>query len=273
MISDSEYRHLKEIVDLRSGIRLQDTMEKSVRRFVAERILDRGIDFNAYLQILDHDETEQHKFINTVTINETYFFREEKYFRLLEEVILPDLNSTFDGGLNIWSAAASFGAEALSIAMIAERMNQNNLIGSYTVYASDIDRIALQCLANNSFGDYLLKDDGRKYHHLISGVSENINGNIVFKKNITSRIDAFHFNLVQDSYRNIRFRPHVVFLRNVLTYMDSSRKDLIINGIAGILHPCGYLIVSSSDTAFISNPDLLLRENGNTFYFQKIRKE
>ena len=58
--------------------------------------------------------------VEALATNETTFFRDVKPFDALRDVVLPDVLTSNDGRqLAIWSAAASTGQEAYSLAMIA----------------------------------------------------------------------------------------------------------------------------------------------------------
>jgi chemotaxis methyl-accepting protein methylase len=52
--------------------------------------------------------------VDLLTTNETYFFREPAHFELLEK----EIARTRPRGFAVWSAAASFGDEAYSAAML-----------------------------------------------------------------------------------------------------------------------------------------------------------
>ena len=60
-----------------------------------------------------------HQVAEAMTTNETYFFREPKQYEAIRSVFLPQLiNGRRSGNLRFWSAAASTGQEAYSLAMM-----------------------------------------------------------------------------------------------------------------------------------------------------------
>ena len=71
--------------------------------------------------------------VEALTTNETQFFRDAHPFETLRKTILPELiqkrNATRT--LNLWSAAASTGQEAYSLAMLLD--DQFPELGSWTV--------------------------------------------------------------------------------------------------------------------------------------------
>ncbi|MBN1498718.1 MAG: hypothetical protein JW982_01060 [Spirochaetes bacterium] len=270
MISEEELAEVKKFIDLRTGMRIQDTSEKSVRRYISDYLKGKNLTLDSYLRLIDTDKCEFHCLINSITINETYFFREYKYFNLLEEVILPKIaEKSFFKKFIMWSAASSIGAEAISLVLLWNSCRSRLNLPDCRVYASDIDQIALDAISKNSFDASLMKEDGSNYHNLIKSNTEIKDKRLVFNTGTMSKIETFNFNLLRGSYSEIRFQPEIIFLRNILTYMDFETKNIVVEKITSLLQPGGFLIVSSSDTPFISNPELNLEEYKNTFYFRK----
>jgi len=64
---------------------------------------------------------EWDKLIELITVNETYFFREENLLEEFQRVILPKYQGrTPDNPLRIWSAACSSGEEPYTLAILIE---------------------------------------------------------------------------------------------------------------------------------------------------------
>jgi hypothetical protein len=56
--------------------------------------------------------------INAVSTNKTDFFREPVHFDFIREHLLPEINAAGRREVKLWSAAASMGAEAYTLAMV-----------------------------------------------------------------------------------------------------------------------------------------------------------
>ena len=72
--------------------------------------------------------------IDCVTTNKTDFFREPDHFDFLRDTAMPLLASLRSGAqspFKFWSAAASIGAEAYTIAMVAAEIANSQLTASY----------------------------------------------------------------------------------------------------------------------------------------------
>ncbi|PIW07665.1 MAG: SAM-dependent methyltransferase, partial [Comamonadaceae bacterium CG17_big_fil_post_rev_8_21_14_2_50_60_13] len=79
--------------------------------------------------------------VDMLTTNETYFFREPKHYEVLEQELASRKTKA---PLAIWSAAASFGDEAYSTAMLLADMQMQGRIGSdWSILGTDISHRVL----------------------------------------------------------------------------------------------------------------------------------
>ena len=77
-----------------------------------------------------------------LTVGETYFFRDKKYFAILEEKILPELielRRTTGKYLRIWSAGCCTGEEPYSLAILLDKILGDTKDWNITILATDIN--------------------------------------------------------------------------------------------------------------------------------------
>lgn len=67
------------------------------------------------------------RLLDHATNNETLFFRDPGFFSALEEFLVKEIFPTSPAEIKIWSAAASTGQEALSIAMTLDELSQKKI--------------------------------------------------------------------------------------------------------------------------------------------------
>src|SRR6185369_3291595 len=92
-----------------------------------------------------------------LTIGETYFFREQSSFDILENSILPDLIASRRGRgqrLRIWSAGCSTGEEAYSLAILLSRLIPDQREWQITILATDINSSALGKAVQGVYSDW-----------------------------------------------------------------------------------------------------------------------
>ena len=126
-----------------------------------------------------------HEIVNFITVNETYFFREEKQFDFLHNVVFPKYMGK---KMNIWSAACSTGEEPLSLLTHSRSCNIES-----NVFATDIDQIVLQKFQRGQYTNNSFRKDGAKYHHLltpyITKKDENFSKNIPKEGSLQNKIE------------------------------------------------------------------------------------
>jgi chemotaxis protein methyltransferase CheR len=85
-------------------------------------------DYCNYLFSPKGKEKELSFFINAITTNKTDFFREPSHFEYLIQKAIPDLMTKKGMGINkqlsLWSAAASRGNEAYTIAIVLNEFSK-----------------------------------------------------------------------------------------------------------------------------------------------------
>ena len=92
-----------------------------------------------------------------LTVGETYFFRDEGSFKVVEKRILAELIKARRGKeqrLRIWSAACCTGEEPYSIAISLHRMIPDLQDWNITILATDINPIFLKKALDGIYGQW-----------------------------------------------------------------------------------------------------------------------
>lgn len=248
-----------------SGISVAKSQIPVLSAFIEKKAAQSGSTLRVYCENLKPDSPDFDEIINLVTVNETYFFREEKQFDFLKNEVFPKFAGK---SLTLWTCCCSTGEEPVSILALALSMNVD-----ITLYASDIDDNALDVLRKGCYSTFSLRTDGKKYHELLKPYSK-INGNqIVFNRDFLNRINIFKFNLVQDTNFPFFENLDIVFMRNVFIYFDKETRILVTKKIADRLKNGGYLFFSMNEVVSIDNtiiPSCLYKINcGQVYFFTK----
>ncbi len=148
-LSATEFRLFSDLLRDRCGLHFDEANRYLVEKRVARRIVECDVgSFASYLYQLrqgPHAEEEFSKLVDSLTTNETYFFRERAQIGALVSEIIPEMLSRQGARkrpVSIWSAGCSSGEEPFSIVMMA--LQANLAPGrDFRVYASDISRAVL----------------------------------------------------------------------------------------------------------------------------------
>jgi len=137
---DATLREMISRVHQLTGITMGVHKRNLLEGRLSKRVRELGLtSFEDYLERLDRDDTERQAFINAVTTNETHFFRTPAIWEHIEREYLPRFFVENPGKkLRIWSAAASSGQEAYSLAMLCLEFKAKHPGFMFEIYASDI---------------------------------------------------------------------------------------------------------------------------------------
>ena len=247
-----------------SGIYVAQSQYQTLYDYIEKQAAVRGINSKDFVQSLTPHTPDFDAVINLVTVNETYFFREEKQFDFLKNEVFPKFMGK---NLTIWTCCCSTGEEPISLMALALSMNVK-----LTIYASDIDDDALAALHRGRYSAFSLRSDGQKYHKLLEPYSERSENEIIFNRDFINRIHAFKFNLIQGQLSNLPFyeTADIIFMRNVFIYFDKETRILVTQKVTQRLKQNGLLLFSMNEIGSIDNtviPNNLYKTNSNSVYY------
>jgi len=125
--NEPAWNELRRIVRARLGVDLAAYKNKCVERRLAVRLRARRCGSLAeYLRVLGADEAEVSRFLATLTINVTEFFRNPGCFERIRDVCLPRLFGREEGAtrrpptrpIRVWSVGCASGEEPYSLAIV-----------------------------------------------------------------------------------------------------------------------------------------------------------
>ncbi len=194
-----------------------------------------------------------------LTVGESYFFRDEKAFEVLEKQILPewiDSRRNQKRRLRIWSAGCATGEEPYSIAILLSRMIPNLKDWDISVRATDINLRFLQKAAQGTYTQW-------SFRNVPAGIKE-----VYFKKtqegryrilpHIRKMVDFSVHNLAEDNYPsfwNGTIGMDLIFCRNVIMYFADRFQKKVIRNLYDCLAEGGCLVVGPTEIphAFIAD--------------------
>jgi chemotaxis protein methyltransferase CheR len=268
-ITEQFFSLIIQFIEKNTGIEEPDTNHRQIKRFVAERLSSLDIKPDHYLVHVKENKDEYARFIDAVTINETYFFREQKHFMLIDSIIFPKYTNTKQRHFNFWSAACSTGEEAVSIAALAEKFWGQNAETSYSVFASDLNPIALDVFKKGKFSTNAFRKDGSCFHHLLKPFICYKGEYQFLEDSLKQKIRVLQLNLLHDDFSRLPESLDLVFLRNTLIYIPIETRQIILDKVVKKMRVGGYLFLSSSESPMVSHQDLESIEHQGVYFFEK----
>ena len=184
-----------------------------------------------------------------MTTNEPLFSRDTSPFKALRQLILPQIadKTPVHEKINIWSAACSKGQEPYSIAMTAVK-SVPNVNRRVRITASDIDHKVLK-QAETGIYTQMEVQRGLPVQMLVRYFEQH-QEQFRVRDELRSLVRFQHANLISDNL-SFDLKPegafHVVFCRNVLIYFSPEERARVIDRIARLMAPGGYLITGAAE--------------------------
>ena len=246
-ITPENYSFLQERIYRDSGIVLDDTkrylIESRLLPLVRRENLGTLNDLCALLRGIESTPLRR-QVVEAMTTNETLFFRDIAVFRALQNKILPEIAAAHSSSksIEIWSAAASSGQEAYSLAILLSELG----LGKWhiRILGTDLNSQMLEYARRGCYtqlevnrglpAKYLLKYFERKA--LDWQVKDELRRMVRFQ----------NFDLRQSMRTLGSF--DLVLCRNVLIYFDVPTKKQVLGAMRGVLKPKGLLLLGSAET-------------------------
>ena len=262
------YRH--------TGILFTDKKDYFVERRLQQRMDALGLrSFRDYFNHMRFQRSgeELQALVNVMTVNETYFFREDYQFKALASGILPEIATRRPKGrsISLWSIPCSTGEEPYSIAIhVLEGWRQADDY-NIEIHASDIDTRVLTEARRGIYAERSLQRLGptlRQRYFREKGpdafqICEELRGSIDFAvMNLSNPLHVAR-------YRNI----DVIFCRNLLIYFDDQSRRNAIDALYDCLAPGGFLCLGHSESMSRMSSLFVPRSFGDTIVHQKPLRE
>ena len=197
-LSEATFNLFRELIYEKININMRDSKHILVSNRLRKRIVALGLDnYDEYYHYLtkgeDRDRELRH-FIDAVSTNETYFYREVNHFSALEETILPDLFS-FKKHIRIWCAGCSSGEEPYTIAITLKEYVMKSSSSMPRIFATDL---STKVLNKAIAGIYPIKsvenlDMSLVKKYFLKGNGKSA-GSIKVKKDITKMVTFERLN-------------------------------------------------------------------------------
>ncbi len=178
--------------------------------------------------------------------HETMFFRDRTPFEALRDDVLPTLLAARSNlrRVRIWSAAASMGQEAYSIAMILHDMRSLLEGWAVQIVGTDISPAAIARARAGTYSTFEVQR-GLPVRHLLDHFTPT-GAEWVIAPELRDMVEFRVMNLLED------FGPlgsfDLILCRNLAIYLDPPTKTALFERLAGVLAPDGRLCLGTSES-------------------------
>lgn len=258
--TDSDFERIRKLIYKEAGISLNPSKKDMVYGRLVRRIRDLKLGgFSDYVDLLESSQgkREFEQFVNALTTNLTFFFREEHHFPILAEHLKQKGSA---GELNLWCAASSTGEEPYSLAMTVLETFRGAQ-PKVSILATDLDTSVLE---TGRKGIY----PAEKVARLPAGHAQKYfdklpDGSYQAKAQLRNMITFSRLNLIESNW-SVHKQFDAIFCRNVMIYFDRDTQFAVLKRFAPLLKADGLLFVGHSENFYFASDYFHLR--GKTVY-------
>ena len=248
-MTGSDFDFIRKLLKQRSGLMLSAEKQYLVESRLIPVARRNGIaDLSELTRRLrcGADQALTAEVVEAMTTNETFFFRDRIPFDHFQTFILPTLMRSREPykRIRIWSAAASSGQEPYSLAMAIKESGLACDGFRIEILATDLSSEMLEKAKAGIYSQFEVQR-GLPIHLLVkyftrSGETWQI------APEIRAMVQFRPLNLLDDFSRLGLF--DLALCRNVLIYFDQATKSDVLDRLAHVVAPDGFLILGAAET-------------------------
>ncbi len=229
-------------------IRMRESKQLLVSNRLRRRIIALNLSsYDEYYRYLTEGacgSAELQRFIDAVSTNETYFYREVAHFSALLQSVLPELLARRKT-LRIWCAGCSTGEEPYTLRIAIVEGLQADVARGITIVATDINE---QVIESARAGVYRGRSVRLVPPAILDRYFEHLGeDSFRVRRVIADTVDFRVHNLMTDEPPGRMF--DVIFCRNVMIYFDKPTQRRLVDGyFASALENDGYLFIGHSES-------------------------
>ena len=253
-MSDETFILLRDFIYEHSGIYFADTKKEQLEARLVMRLKANNLpEFNKYYYMLRYDPkagNELKALFDSVTTNETSFYRSPPQIQAFQEKVLPEIitrrEKRGEHVLRLWSAGCSTGEEPYTMGIVIKEVLSNKLPDwDIKILASDISEKALKSAKAAAYGEYSLRavppEIKRKYFNANGGLYK-------INDDISSLVELQYLNLNDMKRVQLMKGFDIIFCRNVLIYFDDEARKRFVSQLYDNLNHGGYLFIGHSES-------------------------
>ena len=270
--NQDDFKLIRDTIYSYSGIYISDDYQGIFMRRLERRVLALAMDsFHEYYYYLKYNQQNDDEFRNlmdTITIKETYFFREVDQMKTLVNELIPELRREKPyEPIRIWSAGCATGEEAYTIAMMCIEKGYHLGESKVEIFANDISQEAIQKAKQGIYKQSSFRTTDPSYLQRFFIAQDD--GTHRIRDEVKEPLNFFCINLMDKN--RLTFLPmfDVIFCRNLIIYFDDNSKRDAIESFHKKLYPQRYLFLGHSESLINFTHLFKLRHFQHSLVYQR----
>ena len=274
-LSDHDVTRFASLAREKSGLEFPEARRPDLARAVERAMVENGLsDTNALFALFreaGRGQAALSRFISSLTIGETYFFRNRPQFEALERCVLPELidRRRDERRLRIWSAACASGEETYSLSIVLHRLLPDLASWDVLILGTDINPQALARARQGVYGAWSFRDTPaavRDRYFMRHGQEFEI------AHEIRRPVAFAPLNFILDDYPSLLSNTTVMDLilcRNVFIYFSEETTRRVVSRLYNALVPGGWLVVGHAEFSQAAFDQFHIRNLPGAVLYQK----
>jgi chemotaxis protein methyltransferase CheR len=263
---------LRDLVHQQTGMYYDDTRLDLLSDRLVPLAVERGFDsLLDYYYLLKYDPMaapEWARVIDSLSVQETYFWREFDQVRALTDIIVPRLIAMKRQAIRIWSLPCATGEEPLSLAMALAEAGWFDRI-RIEIHAADASGAALERARSGRFGARAFRQLPEALRDKYFRPSDDQREWVV-SGDLHRRVQSWtKINAVQRDELGLLRGADVVFCRNMFIYFQESRVRQVVSDLAALLSSPGFLCVGAAESLLRLTTEFELQDLAGAYVYVK----
>ncbi|MBF0406176.1 MAG: protein-glutamate O-methyltransferase CheR [Candidatus Riflebacteria bacterium] len=265
-----DYYQLREFISREFGLYFEAEKFTFLENRVIPIFLSHNCtDLNHFIKFAQSDQNFKNELLDSLTTNETWFFRHPKHFEILKEVLLPSLIKETEKQqrreITIWSAGSSIGAEAYSIAIVVAEFFKEKPGYTVKIFGSDISPRAVEKAKKGTYTASEIRLIPQRL--LLSYFQPTSNGNYQVKHELSKNVTFEVRNLLSLKWIECSF--DIIFCRNTMIYFREDTKRTLTERFFAALRPGGIFMPGSTEVLHWGEGNHFIREFAMSEYYYR----
>jgi chemotaxis protein methyltransferase CheR len=250
LISQQDFEKLCQFIYRKTGIQISNTKYTTFGNKIEKMMIKNGLEsFREFFHLLRFGDGTNllQELINSITINETYFYREKYQFDVLVNKVFYELHESKPAGepFRVLCAPSSTGEEPYSIAL--QLLAENNIVHKrdIEIVGIDIDTDVIRRAQNGIFSKRSVQMIPPKIlNDFFEKKSDDIFHIAPF---LTEAVEFRVANVMDKTAMKSLGKFDAIFSRNMLIYFDDASKRECCVTFYEMLNQKGWLFLGHAD--------------------------
>lgn len=267
---------IKEFISTASntfGIKIHEHQINRIKNEIAHYINEKALNPVSLLNSIRNQQAPYYNdFIDIITVQESYFFRDQVLFLYLKNHFLPGLiqkkKEANELNFRVWSAGTSYGEELYSIVILFKELLGSSNPWKLLFLGTDINKHALDVAETGIYNQSGLRSTTSYY------------------KNLYFKQEGKKYKLIDEIKENTEFKVHnlkdptppsplqfdLILCRNALIYLNNQCVNTALSVFEKALSDTGALFLGPSDLITYNSHHFNMNQDLNVFYYTKIKE-